>query len=137
MITTGWSKKPRMQRVRPNRKRRQAENRASVWNVGRPGFRRNIACETALDAERVLDDPSGAIAVVDVNCLFEYASLILAPRDIAPRRPGWLARSRAFGPSPPTPPSLSAPIFLRLAHHGRRRWVLDLEPVVDPTRAIV
>ncbi len=33
-------------------------------------------------------------------------------------------------------PSLTAPILFRFALHRRRRRVLDLEPVIDPSRAV-
>jgi hypothetical protein len=40
--------------------------------VGRPGFRKDIVGDVvALDVERVLDDPSGAVAVISIDCLFE------------------------------------------------------------------
>ena len=33
--------------------------------------------------------------------------------------------------APPARPSLGAPIFFRLALHGRRRRVLDLDPMIN------
>jgi hypothetical protein len=35
----------------------------------------------------------------------------------------------AMSPMPSSPPFVSAPIFLGLSLHGRRRWVLKLEPI--------
>jgi hypothetical protein len=36
--------------------------------------------------------------------------------------------------TPPAHPSLGAPIFFRLALHGWRRRILDLEPMIDSAR---
>jgi transposase len=38
--------------------------------------------------------------------------------------------------SSPSRSALAAPIFLRLAPHGRRRGILDLEPVIDAAGAV-
>ena len=75
----------------------------------------------ALDAERVPDDPGGAVSVVAVDRLCEKVGH-------ATPHCHWTVSL--------APPSPAVPILLGLASHSQCHRVLDLEPVIDPAGAV-